>query len=194
MAETTPLLSGADGSFRIENVVPGRYRLFVERTGYQEIDKHRLRSEGRVLTLSAGQEMKDLTIRLQAAAVVEGRVSDEDGDPMPEAQVAVLRQTFVAGHSHWEQVGAERTNDLGEYRIPGLAAGNYFVSVTPPPDFRSLIETMGNTPEELPAHAEQLRKAAQRLPNHLLPWRQRSRAGRVNPVACAAMSSRSISR
>ena len=137
-------LTGADGSFRIENIVPGRYRLFVERTGFQEIDKHRRRTEGRVLTLSAGQELKDLVIRLQAAAVVEGRVTDEDGDPMPEAQVAVLRQTFVAGRSHWEQAGAERTNDLGEYRIPSLAAGNYFVSVTPPPDFRSLIETSGN--------------------------------------------------
>jgi len=63
-----------------------------------------------------------------------------------EAQVAVLRQTFVSGRSRWEQAGAERTNDLGEYRIAGLAAGNYFVSVTPPPDFRSLIETTGNVP------------------------------------------------
>jgi len=137
-------LTGADGSFRIESVVPGRYHLFVERTGYQEVDKHNRRSEGRVLTLSAGQELKDLIIHLQAAAVVEGRITDEDGDPMAEALVAVLRQTFVAGRSHWEQVGAERTNDLGEYRIPGLAAGNYFVSVTPPPDFRSLIEVNGN--------------------------------------------------
>jgi hypothetical protein len=63
---------------------------------------------------------------------------------MAEAQVAVLRERFVAGRSHWEQVGAERTNDLGDYRIAGLAAGNYFVSVTPPPDFRSLIEANGN--------------------------------------------------
>ena len=137
-------LSGVDGGFRIENILPGRYRLFVERTGYQEVDKHQRRSEGRALTLGAGQELKDLVIRLQAAAVVEGRVTDEDGDPMAEAQVAVLRQTFVAGRSHWEQVGAERTNDLGDYRIAGLAAGNYFISVTPPPDFRSLIETTGN--------------------------------------------------
>src|SRR5271155_4137488 len=137
-------LTGVDGAFRIENIVPGRYRLFVERTGFQEIDKQHRRTEGRVLTLTAGEELKDLSIRLQAAAVVEGRVTDEDGDPMPEAQVAVLRQTFVAGRSHWEQAGAERTNDLGEYRIPSLAAGNYFVSVTPPPDFRSLIETSGN--------------------------------------------------
>lgn len=138
-------LTAGDGSFRIENISPGRYRLFVERTGYQEIDKHHRRAEGRVLTLAAGQELKDLVIRLQAAAVVEGRVTDEDGDPMPESQVAVLRQSFVAGHARWEQAGAERTNDLGEYRIASLAAGSYFVSVTPPPDFRSLIETTGNS-------------------------------------------------
>jgi hypothetical protein len=138
-------LTGIDGSFRIENVAPGRYHLFVERTGFQEIDQHRHRTEGRVLMLSAGQEMKDLVLRLQAAAVIDGHVTDEDGDPLPEAQVAVLRQTFVAGRSRWEQVGAERTNDLGEYRIAGLAPGNYFVSVTPPPNFRSLIETNSNS-------------------------------------------------
>jgi hypothetical protein len=98
-------LTGADGGFRIENIAPGRYRLLVERPGYQEVDKRHRRSEGRVLTLTAGQELKDLIIHLQAAAVVEGRVTDEDGDPLPEAQVAVLRQTFLAGRSHWEQAG-----------------------------------------------------------------------------------------
>jgi hypothetical protein len=137
-------ITGVDGSFHIDNIVPGRYRLFVERTGFQENDKHRRLTEGRRLTLSAGQELKDLVIRLQAAAVIEGRVTDEDGDPLPEAQVAILTQTFVLGHSRWRQAGAERTNDLGEYRVAGLAPGDYFVSVTPPPNFKSLIETSGS--------------------------------------------------
>jgi Carboxypeptidase regulatory-like domain len=139
-------LTGTDGGFRIENITPGRYRLFVERTGFQEVDRHHKKSDGRLLTLAAGQEIKDLVIHLRAAAVIQGRVTDEDGDPMPEAQVAVFRQTFVMGHSDWEQIGAERTNDLGEYRIANLAAGSYFASVTPPPDFRSLIETAFNAP------------------------------------------------
>jgi Carboxypeptidase regulatory-like domain len=139
-------VTGPDGGFRVEGVVPGRYRLFVERTGYMEVEKHHARPEGRVLTLTAGQEVTDLLVRLQAAAVVDGRVTDEDGDPLPDAQVTVLRQTFAAGHSHWQQAGAERTNDLGEYRIAGLAAGNYYVSVNPPPDFRNLIAGTSNTP------------------------------------------------
>jgi protocatechuate 3,4-dioxygenase beta subunit len=136
-------VTGADGSFQIESVAPGRYHLYIERTGYLDADKHQSRAEGRVLTLAAGQELKEFSIRLQAAAVVEGRVTDEDGDPLPNAQVAVQRQTFVSGHRHWEQAGAATSDDLGNYRIANLAAGNYYVAVTPPPDFKSLIESTG---------------------------------------------------
>ncbi len=116
-------LTGPEGAFHIESILPGRYHLFAERTGFLEVDKHRARPDGRVLTLAAGQELKEVRIRLQAAAVVRGRVTDEDGDPMPNAQVAVMRQTFVSGRGRWEQAGAERTNDLGEYRVAGLPGG-----------------------------------------------------------------------
>jgi len=136
-------VTGADGAFRIENVVPGRYRLFAERVGLLDISKSHSRTDGRVLTLTPGQELKDIHLRLQAAAVVRGRVTDEDGDPLPDAEVTVLRQTFSAGHTHWEQAGAERTNDLGEFRVANLPAGNVYVSVSPPPDFKSLIEAAG---------------------------------------------------
>lgn len=133
----------ADGRFQIEGIKPGHYHVFVERTGLLEVDRHHVRAEGRVLALSAGQEVKDLQIRLQAAAVIQGRVVDEDGDALPGAAITVQRQRFAAGRSRWEQVGSERTNDLGEYRIANLPAGNYYVSVSPPPDFKSLIEAAG---------------------------------------------------
>ena len=143
-----------DGTFRIENIIPGRYHLFTERTGLLDTDKQRGRTEGRILALSAGQEVKDIHLRLLAAAVIRGRVMDEDGDPLANVEVTALRQTFVAGHSHWEQAGAERTNDLGEYRIANLPAGNIYISVSPPPDFKTLIELSGaaardaNAPEK----------------------------------------------
>jgi carboxypeptidase family protein len=136
-------VTGVDGTFRIEGIAPGRYHLFAERTGL--LEKHSSESIGRLLTIAAGQEVKDLQIRLQAAAVLHGRVTDEDGEALANAQVTALRQTFPMGRSHWEQAGSERTNDLGEYRIAGLAGGNYYVSVNPPPDFRSLIDEAGKS-------------------------------------------------
>src|SRR5262249_20835059 len=99
-------MTGPDGAFRIEDVIPGRYHLFAERTGLLDTDKQRGRSEGRLLTITAGQEVKDIHIRLQAASVVRGRVSDEDGDSLANAEVTVFRQTFVGGHNRWEQAGA----------------------------------------------------------------------------------------
>ena len=137
-------LTGPDGTFHIDNVVPGRYHLFAERTGFLDNDKQHGRADGRILSLAAGQELKDLHLRLQAAAVIRGRVTDEDGDPLSNVEVTALRQTYLAGHKHWEQAGAERTNDLGEYRIANLPAGNIYISVNPPPDFKSLIENTGS--------------------------------------------------
>jgi hypothetical protein len=151
-------VTGLDGAFRIEGILAGRYHLFAEHTGMLDGDRNRGHIDGRLITISGGQDVKDVHVRLQAAAVVRGRVTDEDGDPLPNAEVTVLRQTFTAGHSHWEQAGAERTNDLGEFRVANLAAGNVYVSVSPPPDFKTLIENSGaaaetrspNVPEKVP--------------------------------------------
>ena len=134
-------VTGADGGFRIEGIKPGRYHLFAERTGYIESTDHGGRSRGRTLTLTAGQELKDIQVRFAAAAIVTGRVTDEDGDPLENAEVTVLRRSFSSGRTRLQQVGSERTNDLGEYRVPGLAAGSYYISVNPPPDFKSLLDS-----------------------------------------------------
>lgn len=147
-------VTGADGTFRIENIVPGRYHLFAERSGLLDTATQKGHSDGRILNLTVGQEITDLHFRLQAAAVIHGRVTDEDGDPLPNTEVTVLRQTYVAGRKHWEQAGAERTNDLGEYRIANLAAGSVYISVNPPPDFKSLIENAGSAPEAHNAKAD----------------------------------------
>ncbi len=136
-------VSGTDGAFRIVGIRTGQYRLFVEKSGYLEMDKNRPRQDGRLLALVAGQEMKGMVVHLQAAAIVHGRVTDEDGDPMSGAQVSVLHQTYQLGRRRWEVAGAETTNDLGEYRIGGIVPGSYCLSVSPPPSFRAMIEASG---------------------------------------------------
>src|SRR5215468_5911293 len=74
--------SDQEGHFRVTDIHAGRYRLFVERTGYIEVDAKRRRSNGVMLSLEAGQDLKDQTLHMLSAAIVMGRVLDEDGDPM----------------------------------------------------------------------------------------------------------------
>jgi protocatechuate 3,4-dioxygenase beta subunit len=124
----------ADGHFHIENVVPGRYRIFIERAGFVGVNEHGLKSDVNVFTAQAGQSLADLLFRMLPTAVISGRITDEDGDPMPG--VRVVAQKKKPGKSTRESVGTEATNDLGEYRLAGLFPGHYWIVAMPPPDFR----------------------------------------------------------
>lgn len=124
----------ADGHFRVENVAPNRYRLFVERTGFTGVNGRLAQSDVNVLTVQAGQSVEDLLFRMLPTAVISGRVTDEDGDPI--SGVRVFAQRRKPGKAAREGAGMAATNDLGEYRIAGLFPGAYWIVAMPPPDFR----------------------------------------------------------
>ena len=124
----------ADGHFRIENVLPGRYRLFMEKTGFVEVNGRGFKADVNVFTVEAGRAMEDLLFRMLPTAIISGRVTDEDGDPM--SGVRIIAQKKKPGKSTRETVASESTNDLGEYRLSGLFPGQYWIAAMPPPDMR----------------------------------------------------------
>jgi protocatechuate 3,4-dioxygenase beta subunit len=134
---TYTAVSDSEGQFEISSLQPGRYRIFVERTGFIEVDKNGRRLPGTALSLAVGQSIKGLQLRMLPAAIVTGRVVDEDGDPMANVEVSILHYGYSSGHRQLEQERSERTNDVGEFRIGGLLSGRYFISASPPPDFSS---------------------------------------------------------
>jgi protocatechuate 3,4-dioxygenase beta subunit len=124
----------ADGRFRIERVEPGRYRIFFERTGFIALNERGLKTDGLILSIQSGQSIENLFFRMLPTAVMSGRITDEDGDPMSE--VRVIAQWKKAGKMKRDSVGTATTNDLGEYRLAGLFPGQYSVLAMPAPDFR----------------------------------------------------------
>jgi len=123
-----------DGHFRIENVVPGRYRLFMEKAGYLEVNGRGLKADVNVFTVQAAQTIEDLLFRMLPSAIISGRVTDEDGDPM--SGVRIIVQKKKPGKSTRESVASEGTSDLGDYRVSGLFPGQYWIVAIPPPDMR----------------------------------------------------------
>lgn len=124
----------ADGHFRVENVVPGRYRIFLEKTGLVEVNGRGFKTDANIFTVQAGRAVDDLLFRMLPTAIVSGRVTDEDGDPM--SGVRVIAQKRKPGKATRETAGSESTNDLGEYRLAGLFPGQYWIVAMPPPDMR----------------------------------------------------------
>jgi hypothetical protein len=132
-------VSDAEGHFTISPVHPGHYRIFVERTGFIEVDKTGHRLAGTALSIEPGQSVRGIELHMLTAAVVTGRVVDEDGDPMANVAISVLRYGYSSGRRELEQERSERTNDVGEFRIAGLLSGRYFLSATPAPDFSTVV-------------------------------------------------------
>lgn len=119
----------ATGHFAVEKIDSGRYNLRIERTGFvsQSYSETSATSRGAVLTLTPGREMKDMIFRLVPWGVISGRIADENGDPIPGTSVEAMRHVVDEGKRTLQAVQAAETNDLGEFRLYGLAKGRYFV-------------------------------------------------------------------
>ena len=83
------------------------------------------------MTLSAAQKMKDIAIKLPVQGVVTGRVLDEDGEPLANATVQLMRHGYMDGKRQmWPMGGQGNTNDKGDYRIFGVGPGKYYALAT----------------------------------------------------------------
>ena len=125
--------TGPGGSFAMQDIEPGKYRLIVMKGGYART-QYGSRSPGHpgiTLSLDPGQQMRDLIVRLTPQAVITGRVLDEDGEPVPWVSLQLLEYGYSRGKRQHQPAGFAMSNDLGEYRMFDLAPGRYFLSANP---------------------------------------------------------------
>lgn len=125
-------LTQTNGYFIIRNIPPGRYVINASGNGYrqQASGKGRANTQVGILDLSPGKNVRGIAFRLVPPGVISGTVYDEDGDPVPLAQVKALRVAGFGAHRQLNDAGSAQTNDLGEYRIWGLEPGQYLVAAT----------------------------------------------------------------
>lgn len=124
--------SDNSGGFRITGVQPGAYTLTGDRTGFVRgaYGEDRPGGEARPINVTSNQTTSAIQLKLTPHSVILGRVYDQDGDPIENAQVQVMRYTYPRGGRQLSMVASGSTNDLGEYRVAGLAPGRYYVSAT----------------------------------------------------------------
>jgi protocatechuate 3,4-dioxygenase beta subunit len=133
MGTGASMMTGPDGTFLLKDVEPGTYRLNANRTGFAPTSygARRLSSGGADLKLAAGQAMQDIVLRLQPQAVITGRITDTDGEPVANVSVSLVRSYYRNGQRTMASANGATTNDLGEYRIFGVQAGRYKLRAIP---------------------------------------------------------------
>ena len=120
----------AQGRFEIKELLGGRYTITAQKAGYVTTSYGQRRAEqpGTPLELLEGQIADKVTLSLPRGGVITGRVVDEFGDPIAGAQVNALRFRFVNNGRRLVPTGNGQSDDLGNFRIFGLAPGEYYVS------------------------------------------------------------------
>ena len=125
------LSTDVEGRFVFEGLTPGSYQISAERTGFLP---QRYTPPGKsqggpssTITLTSGQAMSGIDVKLMPQGAMAGKVLDQDGDPMQRVQVNIMKVTALAGRRRATLQSNGTTNDLGEFRIFNLPPGKYFV-------------------------------------------------------------------
>ena len=139
LPEGRGMLTDDTGIFDITELPAGRYTVRVSKAGFVALayGQRRPLQAGTPLQLADGQQIKGVDFSLPRGSVVAGRVFDEDGEPMPGANVRVLRYQYLQGDRRLMPAGTAQTDDKGQYRVWGLMPGDYYVSaIVRGPNFR----------------------------------------------------------
>ena len=122
-------LTDQNGRFVFEQVVAGDYRVDVLKAGFLPVSNPT--QPRRMITVTAGQSLDNVDFRLQKGGAITGRLLDENGEPMPDARIMAMRRAPASapgGRLLPVPMQGGQTNDLGEFRVSGLAPGEYFIA------------------------------------------------------------------
>jgi hypothetical protein len=127
--EALAVRTDSNGHFEFTGVAPGRYQVRVQRNGYvAQLYGQRGSGPGLPVTVDAGKSLEKIDFRLDRAGVLSGNVIDEDNEPVEGVEVRAMRVRYLpGGRERLVTSRTARTDDLGDYRIPGLTPGMYYV-------------------------------------------------------------------
>ncbi len=122
------------GKFHISNVSPDTY--FV---GEARAQSFRYRPPGRIssaqITVTEAQDVTGIKVEMDPLGVISGKVVDDDGEPVRDAQVTALASDYSRGTRTLNAQGYSHTDDHGEFRLFDLTPGRYLVRVWLRPEF-----------------------------------------------------------
>lgn len=133
-----------DGSFIIPKVPPGTYYVVVSLPGYlspiRQFSRTELEHPTAEILARIIKDVPTVTVeanhtavtemRIERGAELSGAVRYDDGTPIGSVNVSALIKETQAGKDTWVSKGSyAQTDDLGHYRLTGLAPGEYLLQV-----------------------------------------------------------------
>jgi protocatechuate 3,4-dioxygenase beta subunit len=139
----------AEGRYEFKEVRGGRYTISASKGSYVGLSYGQARSTDapKPLQILDNQNVERVDVSLPPGGIITGRIVDEYGEPMSDVQVGPQSYQSIQGQRRLVPSGRQAsTNDIGEFRLFGIAPGQYYLSATWRP-----INAMNN--EERTAYA-----------------------------------------
>ncbi|HWQ55302.1 MAG TPA: carboxypeptidase-like regulatory domain-containing protein [Bryobacteraceae bacterium] len=119
-------ITDSAGRYEFRDLQPGEYFLSTHGDRYGKTSSGILAPPRRVRLLPGQNLVADFEVKTEAG--ISGRVLDRDRNPVPNARIQVWARVFVDGSPSFGLCRSAVTNDLGEFRVSGLADGRYYLS------------------------------------------------------------------
>ena len=131
---TRYVLSDDQGRYEFVELPAARYTATASKGGYvrQPFGQQRAGDAARPIQLGDGQTIERVDFTLQLGGVIAVTVVDDFGEAIAGIQVSAEQFRFIRGERQLVLQGAGSlgfggTDDRGEYRVHGLAPGEYYV-------------------------------------------------------------------
>ena len=118
----------ATGAFQFSGLAGGNYRLSTRKPQFTEVtDNSREQS---MITLDKSRE--DVHLRLSPLGAIEGKVVDQDGEPVRGVNIVAVTRAVQDGRRLSRFSRSVSTDDRGIYRMWNLAPGKYYIKAAEP--------------------------------------------------------------
>jgi len=120
------------GKFTIEDVQPGNYTLQASKTGFLS-NRYGARTPsapGAIISVAEDADVENLEIKLTPQGTVSGRITDQDGEPVPHAWVFLIHAVYVNGKKQ-DTHNRVNADSLGVFTFSNVSPGRYVLNAQP---------------------------------------------------------------
>lgn len=132
-----------DGRFSFALTQAGKYTLQISKPGYpqQSYRSPEFTGLSSAIAVRADQDTAHIVFPAKRGGVISGQIKDDDSEPVANALVTIFESAILDGEPKILLRGQTRANDAGQFRVPNLPAGNYYICAMGRPWFAdSLIQ------------------------------------------------------